>query len=329
MHPVPSPTSSGAKVDLTRADLRQLRALCAIGRTGGFRAAAEDLGYTQSAVSQQLSALERLTGVPLVHRPSGGRGATLTPAGSVICARAEAVLSTLQTASDELQALVDGRGGRVRIGATGVVAHRFLPLLARRCHELGAPAVEITDVTDEPELARRLLYGQLDVALTTAEHLGTSTRTQTLLADPYVVVVAPDDPLATQEITAAALHRQPLVVLAEPAGGALDGWLEARGLAGGVLLRSPGDELLLNAVEDAAAVAIVSRLSAPQAARRGLTVRPVRKLFPKRQIAAVWQPASVVTEAFVENAVRWCGALANTASLDWRQLSRQARARPA
>ena len=309
---------STPRIDLTRCDLRQLRALCAIGRTGGFRAAADDLGYTQSAVSQQLSALERLVGVSLVTRPRGGRRAALTPAGDVVCAHAEAVLATLRTASDELEALEEGRRGRVRVGATGVVARRLLPLLARGWTEGHRVDLIASESVDEGELSRRLVYRQLDVALTTAPRFERALAHRLLLTDPYVVAMSPDDPLATQKLTPTALAGRPLVVLAEAADGALESWLTAHGLADAVLLRSPSDELLLGAVRAASAVALMSRLSGCPAVQSGLVVRSLRKLLPPRHIYALWHAtpaASATTEAFVAGTARRCSRLATTGSL--------------
>src|SRR2546423_13728784 len=62
-------------------ELRHLTALEAVSRTGSFGRAAKSLGYTQSAVSQQIAALERIVGARLVERPGGPRPVSLTEAG--------------------------------------------------------------------------------------------------------------------------------------------------------------------------------------------------------------------------------------------------------
>src|SRR5918992_524985 len=76
-----------------RLELRYLAALEAIAATGSFGGAADELGYTQSAVSQQIAALERLVGQPLIDRPSGRRPVGLTQAGSLLLEHSEAVLA--------------------------------------------------------------------------------------------------------------------------------------------------------------------------------------------------------------------------------------------
>jgi DNA-binding transcriptional LysR family regulator len=61
--------------------LRELRAVLAVAELGSFRRAAAELGYTQSALSHQVSALETALGLPLFHRPGGRARVRLTPAG--------------------------------------------------------------------------------------------------------------------------------------------------------------------------------------------------------------------------------------------------------
>ena len=64
-----------------RVELRHLAALRGVARAGSFRAAAERLGYSLSALSGQVASLERLVGQPLVERPGGRRTIAITPTG--------------------------------------------------------------------------------------------------------------------------------------------------------------------------------------------------------------------------------------------------------
>jgi DNA-binding transcriptional LysR family regulator len=72
-------------------ELRHLAALEAVASEGTFGRAAERLGYTQSAVSQQIAALERIVGGKLLDRPGGPRAVSLTDAGRLLLRHAEAI----------------------------------------------------------------------------------------------------------------------------------------------------------------------------------------------------------------------------------------------
>ena len=95
-------------------DVRKLRLLRELAHRGTIAAVAEALAYTPSAVSQQLTALERETGVPLLERT--GRRVTLTPAAHGLVERTEEILATLQEAAAELAATATALTGVLRIG---------------------------------------------------------------------------------------------------------------------------------------------------------------------------------------------------------------------
>src|SRR5215207_1452078 len=91
-------------------ELRHLAALEAVAKAGSFGRAAVALGYTQSAVSQQIQTLERLVGERLLERPGGPRAVSLTEAGRLLLRHAEAVVARLQAAQADMSALAQGHG---------------------------------------------------------------------------------------------------------------------------------------------------------------------------------------------------------------------------
>ncbi|MEU2285535.1 LysR family transcriptional regulator [Streptomyces sp. NPDC013178] len=141
-----------------------LRAFLVVARCGSFTVAARTLGWTQSAVSRQISSLEAAWGgAPLFDRLA--RGVRLTEAGRVLVPYAESVAEALQGAGRELTALREGTGGRLRFGAfatadAALVPHALAAFRARR------PGVRVTrEEGFTPALLERLTAGHLDLAV--------------------------------------------------------------------------------------------------------------------------------------------------------------------
>ena len=93
-------------------ELRHLAALEAVAREGTFGRAAASLGYTQSAISQQIQTLERLVGERLLERPGGPRAVSLTEAGALLLRHAESIIARLHAAQADMAALSQGQAAR-------------------------------------------------------------------------------------------------------------------------------------------------------------------------------------------------------------------------
>ncbi|MFG2195465.1 LysR family transcriptional regulator [Streptomyces sp. NPDC048639] len=144
-------------------DVRRLRLLRELALRGTIAAVAEALAFTPSAVSQQLSTLEREAGVPLLERT--GRRVVLTPAGHNLVRHAEAVLERLEQAASELADTRQGLAGPLRIGTFPTAARAIVPAalttLARQHPGLEPMVSEIDPVC----VADGIRVGELDVAL--------------------------------------------------------------------------------------------------------------------------------------------------------------------
>src|SRR5262245_65622210 len=139
-------------------ELRHLVALKAVADEGAFGRAAQSLGYTQSAVSQQIAALERIVGARLIDRPGGPRPVTLTEAGRLLLSHAEGVTARLQAAQADLAALGAGDAGPLRIGTYQSVGAKILPTLLRTfCAEWPKVDITLLERTDDRD---RLTLGQ-------------------------------------------------------------------------------------------------------------------------------------------------------------------------
>ena len=144
-------------------DVRKMTLLRELARLGTIAAVAQAQFCTPSAVSQQLAALEREAGVPLLQR--SGRGVVLTPAGADLAERAGRVLALLEEASAALASARAELSGELRIGAFPTAVRTLLPaaLVA-----LGAahPRLELHVTELDPAQAPDALHaGLLDVAL--------------------------------------------------------------------------------------------------------------------------------------------------------------------
>src|SRR4029450_8259546 len=144
-------------------DVKRLKVLREVAQQGSFSAAGEALGYTQSAVSQQIAALEREAGTTLVER--NARGVRLTDAGRALVEHADAILARLSDAEAELEAIAGLRGGRLRLAAFPSAGASIMPEAIARFRERH-PAVELTLEPAEPEPALSTLRGgEGDIAL--------------------------------------------------------------------------------------------------------------------------------------------------------------------
>jgi DNA-binding transcriptional LysR family regulator len=179
-------------------DVKRMRVLREVAAQRSFSAAAQKLGYTQSAVSQQIAALEREAGTTLVERSA--RGVRLTEAGEAVVRHTEAILARLAEAEAELEAIAGLRGGRLRMAAFESAGATLMPLAIaafRRRH----PAVELSMTLLEPEESLpQLRSGELDIALTfearRRDAVVDGIALQHLIEDPMYLVLPRDHPLA-------------------------------------------------------------------------------------------------------------------------------------
>jgi DNA-binding transcriptional LysR family regulator len=141
----------------------RLKILSEVAHRGSFSAAAEALSYTQSAVSQQIAALEAETGMALHERHP--RGVSLTAAGQMLVGHAEGILARLDAAEAELSAIAGLRGGRLGMASFPTAGSTLMPL-AIASFRAAYPNVELTLAEGEPEeIAPRLRTGEFDLAL--------------------------------------------------------------------------------------------------------------------------------------------------------------------
>lgn len=203
-------------MDLT---LHQLRLFLAVVDHGTAAAAADALGYTPSAVSQQLSGLERACGVAVFERV--GRGLRLTDAGRVLVGHARAILDRTETALAALATIDDRIDGLVRLSSYESVASTLIPpffALVRDRH----PQLAIRFSQSDPDLSLpALLRGDLDLAFTVDYphapiEVPDGIHVWDITVDRFRLVVADDDPIDTDTISLRSLAPRPFI--SSPAG---------------------------------------------------------------------------------------------------------------
>ena len=146
------------------------------------------LGYTQSAVSQQIAALERLVGGSLFDRPGGPRPVELTPLGKLVLGHARDIIARVDAAGDAVDRFLAGEVGRIDVGTFQSVSNVLLPAIVQRLRG-EHPNVDIRLFEDEDNDAgaEAVLAGELDLTFTVGQRTG-DLESLLLLDDPFVLV---------------------------------------------------------------------------------------------------------------------------------------------
>lgn len=200
-------------------DVRRMQVLRAVVSSGSVTAAAAHLGYTPSAVSQQIAALEKQAGITLLERV--GRGVRPTPAGRLLTEHAATISRQLAEAETALAELRAGRTGRIAIRYfTTAGSCLVAPAVAELRERYPGVRIDLRHNSADPlaEVAR----GEADLALLVGARQGAPDGLQLvhLLDDPYRAVLPAGHPLAAERVLDLAdLADQPWVGC-EPAGPA-------------------------------------------------------------------------------------------------------------
>jgi DNA-binding transcriptional LysR family regulator len=181
-------------------ELRHLIAIKAVAEEGSFGRAAKRLGYTQSAVSQQIAVLERIVGQRLVYRPGGPKPISLTEAGQLLLTHADGITARLRAAQADLSALSAGDAGPLRIGTYQSVGARVLPTLLRSFRgEWPKIDVSLVESTDDRELLALIESGEVDLSFVVFPLRPGPFDSVELMRDPYVLLVPKGSPLADRD----------------------------------------------------------------------------------------------------------------------------------
>src|SRR5690348_3697795 len=184
-------------------DLRLLQTFREVALRGSFSLAAEELGFTQPAVSQHMARLERHLGVKVLERAS--RAVTLTPAGEALLAEVDVVLGAARRAERAAQDAGGVHARQLRVGAFPSAASGLVPGAVREARRRHAhPDVELDlRVLDHQPALRALARGKLDMALTIDSPLDQldvpdGVELLPVTEDPMVIALPVEHPLASR-----------------------------------------------------------------------------------------------------------------------------------
>lgn len=293
-------------------EMRHLLALVAVVESGTFSAAAEQLGYTQSAVSQQVGTLERMVGAPLFERPGGRRPVQLTTAGEMLLSHARAVIARVSAAAADLRALASGEQGELRVGTLPSVGTKILPgLLGTFRAEWPGVQIVLRESRESFDLIQAVETGDIDLTFIDIGPYDTgSLQVRRLLDDPMVLVAPADSPEARRpSVSIDDVAPLPMIGTRNPGCRQIidDAFRQAAALPSYVF-RSDDNPTIHGLVGSGLAYAVLPLLTVDEN-DPNVAVVPIRPEPPPRQLGIAWHPerrTPVALLPFVNAAAEIC-----------------------
>jgi DNA-binding transcriptional LysR family regulator len=284
-------------------DLRHFAALEAVARTGSFGRAARELGYTQSAVSQQIAQLERIVGQRLFDRPGGPRRVEPTEAGLLLLGHADAIVAQIDAARADMAALAEGAAGTLRVGIYQSVGARLLPTLVRRFRdEWPLVGVRVREESSADDLLRLLEHGELDLTFADLPLREGPFEFAELLQDPYVLLVSAQSELASLDSAPPLREVAKLPLIGRRSTDEPERFLAGRVPDVNVVFRTDDNGTLAALVAEGLGAAIEPRLVVDPR-DRDVKMLPFGSRIPPRTLVLAWHRdryRSPAAQAFVE-----------------------------
>jgi DNA-binding transcriptional LysR family regulator len=286
---------------LLGVEFRHLTAFETVVETGSFAATARQLGYTQSAISQQIAALERAAGMRLLDRPGGRRPVTVTEAGERLLRHTRRAAAAMRAAEADLRALAEGEAGTLRVGTFQSVGVRILPRVMHM-YVQRRPGIEVRlSEANHDALLQQLAAGELELTFVSA-YLETTFDHVHVLTDPWVLLAPTASELARAATTVGIrdIATLPLVSYRRPDDGG-ESHLRSKGIEPNVVFRTDESGIVQGLVGAGIGYALVPRLtvSADDPETAMLDVRGI----PPREIELAWHADRSLTpaaQAFIE-----------------------------
>jgi DNA-binding transcriptional LysR family regulator len=292
--------------------MRHLLALVAVVETGTFSRAAEQLGYTQSAVSQQVGTLERIVGTPLFERPGGPRPVRLTTAGEMLLTHARAVLARVSSAAADLRALASGEQGELRVGTLPSVGTKVLPrLLGTFRAEWPGIQIVLRESRDCAELIHAVETGDIDVTFLDIGPYETGPlEVHLLLDDPMMFLAPAGAPEARQRaVSITDIAHLPMIGTRNVAcRQIIDDAFRPAPVSPTYVFRSDDNPTIQGLIGSGMAYAVLPLLTVNEN-DPNVAVIPIRPEPPPRRLGIAWHPdrrPPLALLPFVEAATEIC-----------------------
>jgi DNA-binding transcriptional LysR family regulator len=293
-------------------ELRHFLALEAVAQEASFNRAAAKLGYTQSAISQQIAALERIVGQKLIDRPTGAQPMRLTRAGQVLIEHAHAIGVRLASAQADLESLNAGELDPLRVGFPGRGFGALMPGIHRRLeHDRPEFTIRVLPAPDEDALASMVRQGEADLVFVERPLPDENVEQVALLEDDYVLVVGRGTADLAASPTLHELASMPLIAFKSRKACQLTEYFHAHNLEPSWAIGSDDIETIYAAVMLRLGWALLPRL-ATFSLGRDVEVVELNCGFPPRRLGIAWSAArgqSALAQAFVSAAVAEAGRL--------------------
>jgi LysR family transcriptional regulator, low CO2-responsive transcriptional regulator len=268
---------------LRNATLRQLHIFLVAAEQQSFARAAELLNLTQPAVSMQMSQLADSVGMALFEK--NGRNLALTRAGKALVPYVQRIKQTLREASEEMDALQGLKRGKVRI-AMVTTARYFAPkLIAQFQAQHKEIQLDIT-VANRRQVIEKLENNKVDLAIMGRPPSRIAVETEWFAEHPYVVIAAPEHPLAGKKRIAPQKLKDEVFLAREQGSGTrivLDHYFSDSGLEAPALRELTSNETIKQEVMAGMGLAVISMHTISLECRTGnLAILDVRNMPVKR-----------------------------------------------
>ncbi|MGW3468873.1 LysR family transcriptional regulator [Saccharopolyspora sp. NPDC000995] len=269
-------------------DVRRMQVLRAVVTSGSVSAAATNLGYTPSAISQQLSTLEKEAGTPLLEKV--GRGLRPTPAGTLLAERAGRIAELLSSAEAELADIRAGRTGLLRVRFFHTASVGLIPPAVAK-FRAEHPEVQLDLRMQDVGLLDEVAGGEADLAIIVVGRAMPERRGVRLVHlgdDPYRLVLPKSHPMAAQDCVdlvqlACESWINSAVTSDDICSTLLRDAYASAGFTPKVVLETDDSYSAQGFVAAGLGVALVPRLGL-DVVHPGVVVRPVRNPEPARRL---------------------------------------------